>query len=80
MKVKLLSIALLGIMTVGCGPSDADQKAHEAERETAVQELEENWEDDLGDMMEEVEEAVEVATDEMEAQIDSTEIEASEEH
>ena len=70
MKIKFLSIAALVIMFVACGPSAADQEAHEVDRERAEKKLEENWEDDLGDMMEEVNEIVEEATDEVEKAVD----------
>ena len=44
---------LTSILLMGCGPSSSEQAAHEARREKAEQELDDNWEDDLDQMMEE---------------------------
>jgi len=51
MKVKILSVAVLGFLLTACGPSAAEQEVHEENREAAEQELEESWEDDLDEMM-----------------------------
>jgi hypothetical protein len=44
---------LTSIFLMGWGPSSSEQAAHEARREKAEQELDDNWEDDLDQMMEE---------------------------
>jgi len=73
MKIKFLSVAVLGLLITSCGPSAAEQEARDENRETAEQELEDSFDDEILDMMDEGEELVEVAAEDSELDSSVTE-------
>lgn len=48
---KTLLILGASIALVSCGPSAEEQKAHEEERQAQEEQLDEAWEDDLMEML-----------------------------
>lgn len=48
---KTLLILGLAFAAVACGPSDAELKQHEEAREEQNQELEEDWEAEMDDLL-----------------------------
>lgn len=48
---KTLLILGAAVTLIACGPSAEEQQAHEEERQAQEEQLDEAWEDDLMDML-----------------------------
>ena len=49
---KIILAIFIATFSVACGPSEAEQEMHEEQREIQNQELEDSWDEELNDLLE----------------------------